>query len=174
MSSCSLRKTKSLETSCESCRHVVFRQLNRLGHLAKVVVMSSSENEIAWDILRKMSSCRRPKTKSLETSCKSCRHVFFRKRKRLGHPAKVVVVSSPKHEIAWDILQMLLEVVHKTCTTTTKRSKTIGGPTENHSEKPQNHAKTTPGPPKTTNSPTGIYNTKLKGRGGVRLLIAGR
>ena len=125
MSSCRLLKTKSLETSCETCRHVGFRKRNRLGHLAKVVVMSASENEIAWDILQKLSSCRLQKRnrlrhpakvvvmsdsrkpKSLETSCESCHHAGVRKRNRLRHPANVVVMSASENEIAWDILQKL-------------------------------------------------------------------
>ncbi len=122
---------------CKTCRHVFFHKQNRSGHPAKDVVMSSSENKIAWDILqmcsswflpkakpqdvvmsssvndttwdilRKMSSCHLPKTIPLGTPRRSCRHVVFRERHRLGHPAEVVVMSSSENETAWGMMQKM-------------------------------------------------------------------
>merc|ERR1711963_1008820 len=102
LSSWFLQNTKSLGTSRKSCRHGFLKTRNRLGHPAKVVVKVSSKHEIAWDIPQKLSSWFPQNTKSLGTSRKSCRHGFFKTRNRLGHPAKVVVKVSSKHEIAWD------------------------------------------------------------------------
>jgi hypothetical protein len=101
------QNTKSLGTSRKSCRHGVPKTRNRLGHPATVVVMVSSNHEIAWDIPQKLSSWCPQNMKSLGTSRKSCRHGFFKRRNRLGHPAKVVVMASSKHEIAWDVPQKL-------------------------------------------------------------------
>ena len=170
LSSWLLQKTKSLGTSRKSCRHGFLKTRNRLGHPAKVVVMVSSKHEIAWDIPQKLSSWWLQNTKSLGTSRKSCRHGVLKPRNRLGHPAKVVIMVSSNHEIAWGIQQKLSTNKNRKIKTIAKIQSSRGGAHENNRKKTRNRlrhpAKVVVMCPSNTKSPNTSYEKCVQAREG--------